>query len=60
MQVLDDVLQAALRAAQSAGYLSYSEADFEVFRNSFSPHRCTDGVKFGTSGPPNFTPSVQR
>jgi len=24
--------QQALRAAQSAGYLSYSEADFEIFR----------------------------
>jgi len=36
-----------LRAAQSAGYLSYSEADFEVFRPAGAT-RCTDGVKFGT------------
>jgi len=32
-------------------YLSYSVADFQVFR----PAGCTDGVKFGTSMP-NFTP----
>jgi len=47
-----------LRAAQSAGYLSYSEADFEVFRPAGAT-RWTDGVKFGTEVPspvPNFTP----
>jgi len=33
-------------------YLSYSEADFEVFRPA-GAKRCTDGVKFGM---PNFTP----
>jgi len=40
-----------LRAAQSAGYLSYSEANFEVFH----PAEATlapMGVKFGM---PNFT-----
>jgi len=31
-----------LRAAQSAGYLIYSEADFEVFRPAGATH-CTDG-----------------
>jgi len=37
-----------------AGYLIYSEADFEDFR----PTRCTDVVKFGTEEKtePNFTP----
>jgi len=43
-----------LRAAQSAGYLIYSEpeADFEVFRPAKAT-RGTDGVKFGTEeGPP--------
>jgi len=30
-----------LRAAQSAGYLSYSEADFEVF-HTVGATRCTD------------------
>jgi len=45
-----------LRAAQNAGYLSHSEADFGVFRPAGST-RCTDGggVKFGveeaTEGP---------
>jgi len=50
-----------LRAAQSAGYLIYSEADFEVFRPAEAT-RCTDGVKFGTEEGtmPNFAPSVQR
>jgi len=32
---------------QSAGYLIYPEADFEVFRPA-GMSRCTDGVKFGT------------
>jgi len=42
-------------------YLSYSEADFQVFRPAGAT-RCTDGVKFGTkegtvpSFMPNFTP----
>jgi len=36
-------------------YLSYSEADFEIFRPAGTT-RCTDGVKFGTSSVPNFTP----
>ena len=36
-----------MRAAQSAGYLIYSEADFEDFRPAGAT-RCTDGVKFGT------------
>ena len=36
-----------MRAAQSAGYLIYSEADFEVFRPAGAT-RCTDGVKFDT------------
>jgi len=55
-------------------YLSYSEANFEVFRPAGATH-CIDGVKFGiekwTKGPllyatpkihsfmPNFTPSMQ-
>jgi len=38
-------------------YLIYSEADFEVFRLAGAT-RCTDGVKFGTSSMPNFTPIV--
>ena len=59
------ILPAALRAAQSAGYLIYSEADFEDFRPA-GAKRCTDGVKFGTEegteGPPCqiSPPSVQR
>jgi len=43
-------------------YLSYAEADFEVFRPAGAT-RCTDGVKFGTeqgikvpSALPNFNP----
>ena len=43
-----------MRAAQSAGYLIYSDADFEDFRPAGAT-RCTDGVKFGreegTEGP---------
>ena len=36
-------------------YLSYSEADFEVFRLTGAT-RCKDGVKFGTeTSVPNFT-----
>jgi len=42
-------------------YLSYPEADFEVFRHAEAT-RCTDGVKFGKeegisvpSSLPNFT-----
>ena len=58
----------ALRAAQSAGYLIYSEADFEVFRPAGAT-RCTDGAgteEAGRRGPKvpssvlNFTPNVQR
>ena len=38
-------------------YLSYSEADFEIFRPAGAT-RCTDGVKFGTEEEtvPYFTP----
>jgi len=49
---------AALRAAQSVGYLSYSEADFEAFRLQ-GRHVAPTGGKFGTSMT-NVTPSVQR
>ena len=47
-----------MRAAQSAGYLIYSEADFDVFR-PVEATRCIDGVTFGTedgTSVPNFTP----
>jgi len=44
-------------------YLSYSNADFEVFRPAGAT-RCTDGVKFRAEGTPstvpNFTPSMQQ
>jgi len=43
-------------------YLSYSEADFEVFRPAGAT-RCTDVGKIWHGGPssvPNFTPSVQQ
>ena len=38
-------------------YLTYSEADFQVFRPAGAT-RCTDGVKFGTEEEtvPNFSP----
>jgi len=38
-----------MRTAQSAGYLSYSEAIFEVFRLAGAT-RCTDGAKFHPIG----------
>jgi len=66
IQIFNNLLPAALRAAQTCRYLIYSEADFEVFRPAGAT-RCTDGVKFGTedgggdlrsvpSSVPNFTP----
>ena len=38
-------------------YLSYSEADFEVFRPAGAT-RCTDGVKFGSEEGPSVPSSV--
>ena len=45
-------------AQRKRRYLSYSEADFEVFRPA-GGHAAPMGVKFGTKVPssmPNFTP----
>ena len=45
---------AALRTAQSAGYLNYSEADFEVFapqRRHVEPMMVKFGMEEGTEGP---------
>ena len=58
MQLLTS-LSNCMRAAQSAGYLTYSEADFEVFTLQ-GRHVAPMGVKFGTeegslSCVPNFT-----
>jgi len=50
-----------MRAAQSAGYLIYSEDDFEVFRSAGATC-CTYEGEFWTfaSSVANLTPSVQR
>jgi len=46
-------------AGQSSGYLSYSEADFEVFRLAGATH-CTDGGEIWHGGPGQISPqSVQ-
>jgi len=59
---LFNVLPAALRAAQAAGILIYSEADFEVSRPAAAT-RCTDGGEIWHGGGDlrsllraNFTP----
>jgi len=51
------LLPAALRAAQSDSYLSYWEADFEVFHPAGATC-CTDGgeIWHGGSSMPYFTP----
>jgi len=41
------VITGSIARSAKRRYLSYSEADFEVFRPTGAT-RCTDGVKFGT------------
>jgi len=52
-------LTSSIARTQNAGYLSYSEADFEVFRPAGAT-RCTDGDEIWHGGGdqssvPNFT-----
>jgi len=62
---LSTFITGSIARSANRRYLSYLEADFEVFRLAGAT-RCTDGVKFGveegTEGPfpvSNFTPSEQ-
>jgi len=56
--VIIELFTGSIARSTTLRHLSYSEADFEVFRPAGAT-RCTDGVKFGTKIPsavPNFTP----
>ena len=56
------IITGSIARSATRRYLSYSEADFEIFRPAGAT-RCTDGGKFGVrrgptipSSTPNFTP----
>jgi len=61
--IYDCLVTGSIARSATRWYLSYSEADFEVFRPAWAT-RCTDGVKFGMeegTAPCQISPpSVQR